>query len=195
MGAIFAVPLVILGGVALYTLTGNSIGSFAPAQLPLLVLLAFQNILFGPLGEEFGWRGFALPKLQSRFSAFWSSVILGIMHTFWHLPLFFLGGVTFGTIEENGLITIPLFLSWVMIGTFVYTFALNNTKGSLIIAVLIHLMVNSDAIVFGVFPTLSESAQFQIMALAQIPGWIVVLLLILVFGPTNLSRKNKRSGR
>jgi hypothetical protein len=143
------------------------------------------------LGEEFGWRGFALPRLQLRYSAFWSSIILGILHTFWHTPLFFVGGVTYGTIGENGLVTVPLFLSWVMIGTFVYTFVSNNTAASMLMAILIHWSANaSDVIVFGMFPALPEPAQFQIMALAQIPGWIVVVLLIVVFGPAHLSRKS-----
>ncbi len=129
--------------------------------------------------------------MQLRYSAFWSSIILGILHTFWHTPLFFVGGVTFGTIGENGLVTVPLFLSWVTIGTFVYTLLSNNTAASMLMAILLHWSVNaSNDIVFGMFPALPETAQFQIMTLAQIPGWIVVILLILVFGPAHLSRKS-----
>jgi membrane protease YdiL (CAAX protease family) len=189
--AFFAVPIVILAGVALYTLLGNSTGPFVPSLLPMLLLGSIPAIIFGPLGEEFGWRGFALPRLQERYSAFWSSIILGILHTFWHAPLFFIGRITFGTIAENGLVTVPLFLSWVTLGTFVYTFVLNHTRASMLMAILIHLMANSSsAIVFGIFPDLSESAQFQIMALTQIPGWVVVVLLIVVFGPARLSRKS-----
>ena len=185
------VPIIILAGMALYGLLGNSIGPFDLSRLPLLLLAAIPAIFAGPLGEEFGWRGFALPRLQSRYSAFRSSIILGIMHTFWHTPLFFIGGVAFGTIGENGLVVVPLFLSLVMIGTFVYTFVLNNTAGSMLMAILIHLSANTaDSIVFGVFPALPESAPFQIMALAQIPGWIIVMLLIVVFGPARLSRKS-----
>lgn len=189
--AFLAVPILILAGLVLYTLLGNSTGPFVPSRLPVLLLGAIPAIFLGPLGEEFGWRGFALPRLQLRYSAFWSSIILGILHTFWHTPLFFVGGVAFGTIGENGLVTIPLFLSWVMIGTFVYTFVFNNTAASMLMAILIHWSANTaDSIVFGMFPALPEPAQFQIMALAQIPGWIVVVLLIVVFGPAHLSRKS-----
>jgi membrane protease YdiL (CAAX protease family) len=189
--AFLAVPILILAGMALYALLGNPTGPFVPSRLPVLLLGAIPAIFFGPLGEEFGWRGFALPRLQLRYSAFWSSIILGILHTFWHTPLFFVGGVTFGTIGENGLVTVPLFLSWVTIGTFIYTFVFNNTAASMLMAILIHWSANtSDSIVFGLFPALPEPAQFQIMALAQIPGWIVVVLLIVVFGPTHLSRRS-----
>jgi len=188
--AFLAVPILILAGMALYSFLGNPTGPFVPSRLPALLLGAIPLIFFGPLGEEFGWRGFALPRLQLRYSAFWSSIILGILHTFWHAPLFFVGGVTYGTIGENGLITVPLFLSWVMIGTFVYTFVSNNTAASMLMAILIHWSANAaDVIVFGMFPALPEPAQFQIMALAQIPGWILVVLLAVVFGPARLSRK------
>jgi len=188
--AFFAVPIVILAGVALYTLLGKSTGPFVPSLLPMLLLGSIPFIIFGPLGEEFGWRGFALPRLQERYSAFWSSIILGILHTFWHAPLFFIGGVSFGTIAENGLVTVPLFLSWVTIGTFVYTLLSNNTAASMLMAILLHWSVNASSdIVFGMFPALPENAQFQIMTLTQIPGWIVVILLIVVFGPARLSRQ------
>jgi membrane protease YdiL (CAAX protease family) len=190
LGVFIAVPAMILAGMALYALLGNSTGPFVPGPLPMLLLGAIPGIIFGPLGEEFGWRGFALPRLQERYSAFWSSVILGILHTFWHAPLFFVGGITFGTIGENGLVTIPLFLSWVTIGTFVYTVVSNHTGASLLLAIFLHLMANSsNTIVFGMFPELSESAQFQIMALTQIPGWITVVVLLVVFGPARLSRQ------
>jgi hypothetical protein len=168
--AFLVVPLLILAGMALYTFLGNPTGPFVPSRLPMLLLGAIPAIFFG---------------------AFWSSIILGILHTFWHTPLFFIGGVTFGTIGENGLVTVPLFLSWVTIGTFVYTLLSNNTAASMLMAILFHWNVNiSNDIVFGMFPALPEPAQFQIMTLAQIPGWIVVVLLIVVFGPARLSRKS-----
>ena len=189
--ALLVVPVFLLAGFALYTLQGNPAGPFSPSKLPLLLLGAIPAILFGPLGEEFGWRGFALPRLLEKYGAFWSSIILGILHTFWHAPLFFVAGAIIGTIGENGLILVPIFLSFVTIGTFVYTFVLNNTRGSMLMAIIIHLMANSSGgIVFGMFPDVLESTQFEILAWAQIPGWILVVLLIIVFGPARLSRKS-----
>ena len=186
-----AIPITILAGMAIYVLLGNPVGPFDIGELPLLLMLALiPTIFFGPLGEEFGWRGFALPRMQSRHSAFKSSIILGIIHTFWHLPLLFTMGLTFGTIGENGLVVIPLFLSWVTIGTFIYTFVLNNTAGSMLLAILIHLSANTAGnIVFGMLTELPESAPYQILAFAQIPGWIIVAVIVVVFGRARLSRK------
>jgi membrane protease YdiL (CAAX protease family) len=184
------VPASLLLGLAIYALQGNPVGPFEPSQLPLLILTAIPAVLFGPLGEEFGWRGFALPRMQLRFSAFWTSIILGVLHTFWHAPLFWAGG---GTTVSPDAITVPavgLFLSWVMIGTFIYTFVLNNAWGSMLLAILFHWSANTASeIIFGLFPALPESAQEQILLATQIPGWIVVLVILAVFGPAHMSRK------
>ena len=50
--------------------------------------LAF-SLLTGNLQEEVGWRGFALPRLQQRYGPILGSVILGVLHSCWHLPVLF----------------------------------------------------------------------------------------------------------
>jgi len=59
---------------------------------PILIAVSFVYIFFlgGPFQEEWGWRGYALDKLQARWSAFVSSVVLGVLWGAWHLPLFFI---------------------------------------------------------------------------------------------------------
>jgi len=183
------IPALLLVGVAIYGLQGNPVGPFVPGELPLLILAAIPAVFFGPLGEEFGWRGFALPRMQLRLSAFWTSIILGILHTFWHAPLFWIGGTTVSP-DAVTLPAVGLFLSWVTIGTFFYTFVLNNTRGSMLLAILLHWSANtSRGIILGLFPALPESAQEQILLAAQIPGWIAVVVLLALFGPAHLSRK------
>lgn len=61
---------------------------------PQMIPIVFLYILFlgGPLGEEIGWRGFALPELLKRYSPFVASLVLGMVWTFWHLPAFFIPG-------------------------------------------------------------------------------------------------------
>lgn len=187
----FAMPVLLAGGMAIYTFQGNSIGEFEPGAFPLALLMAIPAVLFGPLGEEGGWRGFALPRLQDKYSAFWSSIILGILHTFWHLPLFWLPG---GTPISGGPVTlvgVASFLSMVTIGTFVYTWVFNHTRGSMLMAVLLHLGFNTaGGILFAMFPDISEAAQYHIQwELGNIPGWIVVVLLLILFGAARLSRQ------
>ncbi|MBY9007991.1 MAG: CPBP family intramembrane metalloprotease [Candidatus Lokiarchaeota archaeon] len=57
----------------------------------IIGLIVFQ-FLSGPLSEETGWRGYALPKLQSRFNALISSILLGTIWACWHIPLWFVEG-------------------------------------------------------------------------------------------------------
>ena len=189
--AFFAMPVLIAGGMAIYALQGNSIGQFEPRALPLALLMAIPAVLFGPLGEEGGWRGFALPRLQDKYSAFWSSIILGIVHTCWHLPLFWLPGGTPIVDGDVTLVGVASFLSVVTIGTFVYTWVFNHTRGSMLIAVLLHLGVNTASdILFAMFPSLPEAVQYHIQwELGNIPGWIIVVLLLILFGADRLSRQ------
>jgi membrane protease YdiL (CAAX protease family) len=97
--------------------------------LPLVFII---TIFSSPLGEEFGWRGFALPRLQSRRSALLSSLILGLIWGAWHLPRQWTPGTYY---DFTG-------FAWFLIGitltSILYTWIFNNTRGSLLIVVLFH---------------------------------------------------------
>jgi membrane protease YdiL (CAAX protease family) len=126
------------------------------------LLLMFYILTTGPLCEELGWRGFALPRLLNRFSPFTASLILGVIWGVWHLPSFFVGGM-----EQNAM-SIPLFLFNALFLSIFVTWVFLHTGGSVLIAVLIHFSVNFCATIIGVtLPTLG------IMLLA---GSILVLV-------------------
>jgi membrane protease YdiL (CAAX protease family) len=186
----FTMPVLSVAAMAIYALQGNSLGQFVPGAWLLALAGAIPAVLFGPLGEEAGWRGFALSRLQEKYSAFWSSIILGVLHTFWHAPLFWLPG---GTPISGGAVTpagVASFLSMVTIGTIVYTWVFNHTRGSMLMAVLLHLSFNTAGdTLFAMFPGLSEVTQYHIQwELGNIPGWILVALLLIFFGGARLSR-------
>jgi membrane protease YdiL (CAAX protease family) len=91
-------------------------------------------LLFIGLGEEPGWRGFALPELQTKHSQLNASLILAPLWAIWHLPL--IGN------EFQWPIIAPFLLS-VFGATFTLTWIFNKTKGSVLLAMLMHAMVNS----------------------------------------------------
>ncbi|CAG0981007.1 hypothetical protein ANRL2_02439 [Anaerolineae bacterium] len=89
--AVAGPALIMLFATGVHVLLGGTAPDYVPFGARwLIVAVNFVLILLigGPLGEEFGWRGFALPSLEARFRAPWDSLILGIIWTVWHLPLF-----------------------------------------------------------------------------------------------------------
>ena len=94
-----------------------------------------QSLLLGPLGEEFGWRGLALPLLQRRFSPFWASLLLGVVWAVWHAPSFLLSGT-----PQSAWSFGPFFIGLIAI-TVILTPLFNASRGSLLIAILYHLNI------------------------------------------------------
>jgi len=95
--ALFTVPILTGLAAAIDQMLGGrgwqleAAGRFLDRPLAVIPFILYI-FLFGPIPEELGWRGYALGKLQSRWSALYASVILGIAWVVWHLPLFFIRG-------------------------------------------------------------------------------------------------------
>jgi membrane protease YdiL (CAAX protease family) len=102
----------------------------------LLSLFLFSIFPGSATGEELGWRGFALPRLQAGHSALAASLVVGSVWGTYHLPLFLLGA----PIRPFSLF-VPFALSCVIMSVF-YTWMYNGTRGSLFIAVLLHAATN-----------------------------------------------------
>lgn len=116
-----------------------------PASTPAeFLLLLFYVLITGPLCEELGWRGFALPRLLERFSPFTASLILGILWGVWHLPSFFVGGMV-----QAGMSILLFLINAVFLSIFV-TWVFQHTNGSVLSTVLIHFTVNICASIIGV---------------------------------------------
>jgi membrane protease YdiL (CAAX protease family) len=106
-----------------------SLAQFQPWYAVLLLFgLAMVNPLEGPLGEEPGWRGFAQPRLQSRWSPLASAALLGLLITGWHLPLVFLPQFD---------LSLPDIATTVLV-TFWYAWLFNRTGGSVLLTLIAH---------------------------------------------------------
>jgi membrane protease YdiL (CAAX protease family) len=95
-----------------------------------IAAFAFRLVmpLDGPMGEEPGWRGYAVPALQQRWSPLQSATILGVLASTWHAPLLFAGGS----------LDYPLELVTSFAATFVYVWLFNRTGGSLLLVLVFH---------------------------------------------------------
>ena len=87
-----------------------------------------------PLIEEIGWRGYALPRLQQRFTPFVSSAILGLLWSAWH-AMMFLSASTSPVVLAVSFINI-------FVGAFIFTWLFNRTQGSWVIAIAAHFGVH-----------------------------------------------------
>jgi membrane protease YdiL (CAAX protease family) len=141
--------LIALGLWPLIILVGNVIAhalnmplSSIPAwpNRTLLIAIAEYFVWFflfgGPLNEEPGWRGFAMPRLQGLFSPLVASLILGTLWGLWHVPLHLMGfyyGGAWGAIIRVQEIPRAILFTWIY----------NRTKGSLFLAILFHAAVNT----------------------------------------------------
>lgn len=120
----------VYGGVSAYAF----LSGWPPEQWVLPGLPgAFASAVAPPLGEEFGWRGYALPRLQARSGALPASLVIGAVWSVWHLPLFFMPG------EGEFHVPFIVFLvetgiGWSVLMTWLY----NRSGGALLTALLFH---------------------------------------------------------
>lgn len=141
-------PLLAALAVATGLLTGAPLPAFEratnylAAPLSLLGFVVFI-LFFGPVPEELGWRGYALDRLQNRWDALAASLVLGLVHVAWHVPLFFIAAHPIGDVFPLG--SVRFWLDFV-VGTVVLavlmTWIYNNTGRSTLAAILFHFMAN-----------------------------------------------------
>jgi membrane protease YdiL (CAAX protease family) len=107
---------------------------------PLLLLTTAQVVSnVGPLGEEFGWRGYALPRLLKRWPPLAAGTILGLVWTLWHVPAFLFSDIVLTPLSDLGwyalgTVALSLLMTWLHV----------QGRGSLLVAGLIpHTIINA----------------------------------------------------
>jgi CAAX protease family protein len=159
---------------------GNPVdGPQAGLTLPVLAGALLYTFIVGPVSEEPGWRGFALPQLESGHSALGASLILGTAWAFWHLPFY--------ALPDQVMIPFPIFVPICIALAVVFTAIYNNTRGSVLATINAHFWFNfSGAWVAGHLGLLSP----MVLNIAGgIGALAIVAVLIAVEGPGRLSRR------
>jgi membrane protease YdiL (CAAX protease family) len=139
--------------------------------LPLfLLILTFTD----GLGEELAWRGFALPRLLTRYNALMASVVLGVIWALWHLPLLWTDG--------NGMFHLPVWLLLLDLTakSILFTWVFLHTRGSVLIAMLFHGATN----LFLVSPEVVSTGDLGLPVLAMVAKWVLVVVVLVVAGPS-----------
>jgi membrane protease YdiL (CAAX protease family) len=131
-------------------------GPTAVRRLVSIYPLGFTVALFagGPLFEEPGWRGFALPRLQQRFGSLLGTVILAVLWACWHLPLYVLVPGFNGAGTDLAGIAVPfaVFVISTVALAIIFTWVFNNTSGSVFLAILLHASIDAAVPTFTTNP-------------------------------------------
>jgi len=192
-------PLVLtLGAIGLHVALGGqppSLGSLI-GVLPMVLIAFVFMMIFVALGEEVGWRGYALPALQARYGALASSAILGGMWGLWHLPLFF--NPSAGSYSD---LPFGLWLAYLIPFAILITWVFNSTGGSVLMAMFVHAVMNASSEVWKAIPQYSTRPASVIEAAAEtghvylmltIAMWVAAVAVLLVYGSRNLSRRPRQ---
>jgi hypothetical protein len=157
--------LFILAGIPLLGVVAGAVnGTLQAVTLAGFVAARFGGA--GPLGEELGWRGFALPRLLARHSPLTASLILGVIWGVWHLPSFALAGL------GQSALSLPIFLVGAVALSVIATAVYQASQGSVFSAVLLHMMVNlSINAIAGSFNAMTVT--LIVAALLVAAGWRV----------------------
>jgi len=183
----------ILGPLGLFALAAsiNRVVSGAWPDLALLGKVDYLPTIGAPvalllwlftygLGEEIGWRGFALPHLQTKHSAATSALILGAVWTCWHIPAFFFRD----TYMAMGFFVLPAVLVSITFASIIFTWLYNSTSGSLLIVIIFHAL-------FDWLSVSDAGGQYA----AIIMGIAVVLWAVFImrrYGPMNAAPVDKQ---
>jgi membrane protease YdiL (CAAX protease family) len=142
--------------------------------LTYLVTFIPVLILGGPLGEEIGWRGFALPRMQPLQGPLVGSIILGLLWALWHLPEFM---VPTWAASSGGsdLLAIVKFCTFAIAATIVLTWVFNNTKASVLMTVLVHATIDAPLLPYSVLLGPSEVMNSMLVGFGTLALLVVAL--------------------
>ena len=170
--ALLFIPLFYLVGTLVLP---GALASFTPESPAVLVVtwvivLTLGGVIGGPLGEEPGWRGFALPRLQAQLGPLSGTLLLGFVWAGWHLPQLLMPEWA----DQNGgmsATTLVIFLVTVLSIAIILTWIFNHTGGSVFVAMIAHSSVNTSQVVLNpLFPSVNSDLNgligFGILAIA-----------------------------
>lgn len=169
-------PLLYAASVGIYVAAGGELGAINTGLIPWIPVVFIACIIFGPLAEELGWRGFALPLLDHKKRVIFASVVIGVIWALWHAPLFW---AKTGTAISGAPVTatsIALFFAAVIGSSFIYTWVFNNTNTSVFAAILLHLSMNASGTITAMFfPEMETHQRFQLYQFYVVVIWVLVL--------------------
>lgn len=183
IAALVITALLSLAAIGIHLALGGShrVGVLLSSS-DLLPSLLFQ-IFFFMLTEETAWRGFALPRLQSRYSALNASLILGVLWGLWHIPLWFIPGSFQSTLPFAGFLLATIAMS--VITTWIF----NHTHGSVLLAGILHAATDVTLAYSNVL-----SGDLRLFWIFVVLQSAFALLIVITQGAEHFSKNSDLSG-
>lgn len=183
--SLFVPPLIAVFSILVSLFLSNEYTQWQPMWLliqnPLMfALFLISTLLFGPLPEEIGWRGYGLESLQTKYSALQSSLIVGFFGVIWHIPLFLTKDSGFAAIYPLYSLSFWLWATSLLSISIIMTWIFNHTEKSTLTVILFHF---SMGVTSGFF---SFKSQMQSIMLF---GFILFALFALAVSRLSLSPK------
>jgi uncharacterized protein len=178
--ALLGIPTIMLLGTMIYTMDLPNLGALGGPSYLLSYVATFALVLVlgGPLLEEGGWRGFALPRMERLHGPLVASLILGVLWALWHLPEFLVPSWAASS-GGGGVLGIFLFTLTAITFTIVITWVFNNTRTSLLLAILVHASIDTFSGTLGaIYPAWAVASAFPFM----IGFGVVAAVLIVMSG-------------
>ncbi len=179
--AMFLIPIIAMLITIFFVRLTHGEGNLDYIGLLIFPFYIILMYLGGPIQEEYGWRGYALDRMQKRWNALVSSLILGIIWASWHIPLFFIHGAP----QEN--MTLGLFYVSVVSTSILMTWLYNNSNANVFVALTYHSIGNSIKIIIdteGVgVAAMSAGEWYNVITLL-----IVAILVVFIWGSKTLTR-------
>lgn len=170
----------VIGSIVVWIQTGRipdlqEFGKSKEFPSSSLLSLFIYNLFFFGYGEELGWRGFALPVLQSRWSALWSSIVLTFFWALWHWPLFLYRP---GYLQMDAMGAIGWLMS-LLTGSVLLTWLFNSSGGSLLVCAIFHSTID--------LAFMSDKVDPEVIGLTGILIVIWGILTVVICKPRHLS--------
>ncbi|WP_227002776.1 CPBP family intramembrane glutamic endopeptidase [Salicibibacter kimchii] len=170
---------VIIIGVTIFLLsnTTDTQGlAISFSGLGILSLAFLDQLVRGPLGEELGWRGYALNELQKKYSPLISALIVGVLWGFWHTPLWFASGYTGVDLIKYSVLFMIGIISFSIIVTLFY-----NLNKNLVVPIVTHRIFNFSLVII-------RGDLLDILVYVMLSYFALALILI-VINPKNILYK------
>jgi membrane protease YdiL (CAAX protease family) len=167
-------PVLMVAALGIHVAMGGALPKFTATQHIPLAIANFGLVLLvgGPLGEEFGWRGFLTPALTARMNWRLASLMIGVIWGLWHLPLFFTGGT------PQAAMALSTFLVNILAGSVLFGWLFQRNRGSVLPVLVLHTSLNAWSGILEIIPTATMWMPYVLLT-----GLLVLVAIGLLIAP------------